>query len=81
MVVADSVIRLIPGVLGGEASAHDESFSDPNLLEYPHFTRPVEFRGEQVPEVLQNGNHAVINAWRHEKAVEKTKRNRPDLLI
>lgn len=80
MIVADSVIRLIPGVLGGEASAHDESFSDPGLLEYPHYTRPVEFRGESVPEVLQNGNHAEIEKWRREQAVAKTKRNRPDLL-
>lgn len=80
MVVADSVIRLIPGVLGGETSANDESFSDPNLLEYPHYTRPVEFRGERVPDVLQNGNHSEIVKWRHTKAVEKTKRNRPDLL-
>lgn len=80
MVVADSVIRLIPGVLGGETSANDESFSDPNLLEYPHYTRPVEFRGERVPDVLQNGNHSEIEKWRHTKAVEKTKRNRPDLL-
>lgn len=80
MIVADAVIRLIPGVLGGEHSAQDESFSDPNLLEYPHYTRPVEFRGEAVPEVLQNGNHAEIHKWRHEQAIEKTKKNRPDLL-
>ncbi len=79
MVVADSVIRLIPGVLGGEQSAHDESFSA-GLLEYPHYTRPQEFRGETVPEVLQNGNHAEIQKWRHEQALERTKRIRPDLL-
>jgi tRNA (guanine37-N1)-methyltransferase len=79
MVLVDSVTRLIPGVLGGEASAHDESFSDPNLLEYPHYTRPQEFRGQSVPEVLQNGHHAQISAWRHERAVEKTQAYRPDL--
>jgi tRNA (guanine37-N1)-methyltransferase len=79
MIVADSVIRLVPGVLGGEASAHIESFSDPSLLEYPQYTRPVEFRGERVPEVLQNGNHAEIDKWRQAQAIEKTKRHRPDL--
>ncbi len=80
MVLVDSVVRLIPGVLGGEQSAHDESFSEPNLLEYPHYTRPVEFRGQRVPEVLQNGHHAEITKWRRERAVEKTKQFRPDLL-
>ena len=79
MVVVDSVVRLIPGVLGGEASAHDESFSD-GLLEYPHYTRPVEFRGMKVPEVLQNGHHAEIAKWRAEQARSKTQKNRPDLL-
>jgi tRNA (guanine37-N1)-methyltransferase len=79
MVVVDAVVRLIPGVLGGEASAHDESFSNPNLVEYPHYTRPVEFRGERVPEVLQNGNHAEIEAWRREQARRKTRQHRPDL--
>jgi tRNA (guanine37-N1)-methyltransferase len=79
MVVADSVVRLIPGVLGGEDSAADETFSD-GLLEYPHYTRPVEFRGAKVPEVLQNGNHAEIERWRREQARQKTKRHRPDLL-
>ena len=80
MIVTDAVVRLIPGVLGGDNSAHDESFSDPKLLEYPHYTRPVEFRGAVVPEILQNGNHAEINKWRHERAVEKTTINRPDLI-
>lgn len=78
-VIVDSVVRLIPGVLGGEQSAHDESFSD-GLLEYPHYTRPVEFRGMTVPEVLQNGHHAEIQKWRRQQALEKTKRSRPDLL-
>lgn len=80
MVVVDSVVRLIPGVLGGEQSAHDESFSDPNLLEYPHYTRPQEFRGETVPEVLQQGHHAEIAKWRLEMAKQKTRTFRPDLL-
>ncbi|HVQ44286.1 MAG TPA: tRNA (guanosine(37)-N1)-methyltransferase TrmD [Candidatus Saccharimonadia bacterium] len=79
MVIADSVIRLIPGVLGGEQSAHDESFSDPTLLEYPHYTRPAEFRGAEVPEVLQNGHHAEIAAWRRTQAEAKTRQFRPDL--
>jgi tRNA (guanine37-N1)-methyltransferase len=80
MVLADSVIRLIPGVLGGEQSAHDESFSDPNLLEYPHYTRPQDFRGETVPEVLQQGHHAEIAKWRADMAKQKTLTFRPDLL-
>lgn len=80
MVMADSVIRLLPGVLGGEHSAHDESFSEPGLLEYPHYTRPQEFRGVSVPEVLQNGHHAEITKWRRRQADAKTKKFRPDLL-
>lgn len=79
MVLVDAVTRIIPGVLGGEQSAHVESFSD-GLLEYPQYTRPVDFRGERVPDVLQNGHHGEIEAWRHEQALAKTKRNRPDLL-
>lgn len=79
MTVVDAVVRLIPGVLGGEKSAHVESFSD-GLLEYPQYTRPVEFRGKNVPEVLQNGHHAEIQSWRNEQAKAKTRRNRPDLL-
>jgi tRNA (guanine37-N1)-methyltransferase len=79
MVLVDSVVRLIPGVLGGDESAHDESFSD-GLLEYPQYTRPVEFRGERVPEVLQQGNHGEIERWRREQAKAKTEQTRPDLL-
>jgi tRNA (guanine37-N1)-methyltransferase len=79
MVMIDSIVRLLPGVLGGEMSAHDESFSN-GLLEYPHYTRPQEFRGVTVPEVLQNGHHAEIARWRHEKSLEKTRSYRPDLL-
>lgn len=80
MVVADAVIRLIPGVLGGEQSAHDESFSDPQLLEYPHYTRPEEFRGVRIPEILQSGHHAEIAKWRAQQAQVKTHKFRPDLL-
>lgn len=80
MVMTDAVIRLIPGVLGGEQSAHDESFSDPQLLEYPHYTRPEDFRGQRVPEILQSGHHAEISKWRRVRAQEKTRQFRPDLL-
>lgn len=79
MVVTDSVVRLIPGVLGGEQSAHDESFSH-GLLEYPHYTRPQEYRGESVPDVLQSGHHAEIEKWRLSQARARTKEIRPDLL-
>lgn len=64
MIVADSVIRLIPGVLGGETSAQNESFSDGKTLEFPQYTRPAEFRGLKVPEVLLSGNHVQIDIWR-----------------
>lgn len=79
MVVIDSVVRLIPGVLGDAESKHDESFSA-GLLEYPQYTRPDEFRGQQVPDILKTGNHAAIKKWRKEQAIKKTKHNRPDLL-
>jgi len=79
MVLVDSVVRLVPGVLGGDDSPHDESFSDPNLLEYPQYTRPLEFRGEKVPDVLLGGHHAEITKWRHEQAIRKTQDYRPDL--
>ncbi len=64
MVLVDSVVRLIPGVLGGETSAEKESFAEPDYLEHPHYTRPENFRGMQVPEVLLSGNHAEIEKWR-----------------
>lgn len=79
IVVADSVIRLLPGALGSETSAENDSFSD-GLLDCPHYTRPAEFRGMTVPEVLLNGNHAEIEKWRRKKALEKTRLNRKDLL-
>jgi tRNA (guanine37-N1)-methyltransferase len=81
MTIVDSVVRLIPGVLGGEQSAHIESFTNPKRVEYPQYTRPVEFRGAEVPEILRNGNHAEIEKWRDEQSLVKTEQNRPDLLI
>lgn len=79
LVVVDAIVRLLPGALGSETSALNESFAG-GLLDCPHFTRPPEFRGMGVPEVLLKGNHAEIARWRHEASLEKTKRNRPDLL-
>jgi tRNA (guanine37-N1)-methyltransferase len=95
-IIVDAVARLIPGVLGNEASAHQESFSSTKLvapdaapdstcasggmLDYPHYTRPADFRGWMVPEVLSSGNHDQIRRWRRRKALEKTLRNRPELL-
>jgi tRNA (guanine37-N1)-methyltransferase len=73
------VVRLLPGALGSETSACNESFSD-GLLDFPHYTRPPEFRRRRVPEVLLGGNHAEIAHWRRRKALLKTRRNRPDLL-
>jgi len=79
MVVVDAVTRLLPGVLGDDESAHEESFSH-GLLEYPQYTRPTEFRGMKVPEVLLSGNHAQIAKWRAEQSEQRTKERRPDLL-
>ncbi|HKR84509.1 MAG TPA: tRNA (guanosine(37)-N1)-methyltransferase TrmD [Terriglobales bacterium] len=94
-VIADTVVRLIPGAVGNQASTRQESFfegdeigdggpsstcSSGGLLDYPHYTRPADFRGMKVPEVLVNGNHEEIRRWRRRSALEKTLRNRPDLL-
>lgn len=79
IVVADALIRLLPGALGSETSAENDSFSS-GLLDYPHYTRPAEFRGMKVPEILLSGNHAEVEKWRKEKALEKTKKFRKDLL-
>jgi tRNA (guanine37-N1)-methyltransferase len=79
MVIIDAVVRLLPGSLGDEDSAANDSFSD-GLLEYPQYTRPEEFNGLKVPDVLLSGNHAQIDKWRKQQAIEKTKANRPDLL-
>lgn len=79
MVVSDAVVRLLPGVLGDENSAKDESFSN-GLLEYAQYTRPADFEGRKVPEVLLSGNHAEIAKWRAQSALERTQKWRPDLL-
>jgi tRNA (guanine37-N1)-methyltransferase len=79
IVLIDAVTRLIPGALGNETSAVNESFAD-GLLDYPHYTRPTDFRGMQVPDVLLSGHHGEIASWRREHALKKTARNRPDLL-
>jgi tRNA (guanine37-N1)-methyltransferase len=79
MVLIDAVVRLLPGALGSDTSAVFESFSE-GMLDCPHYTRPPEFRGMKVPEVLLSGNHAEIERWRREAALAKTRRNRPDLL-
>ena len=79
MVIIDAVTRLLPGALGDDQSSHDESFSC-GLLEYPQYTRPAEFRGMKVPEVLLSGNHAEIEKWRLEQAKHRTKERRRDLL-
>jgi tRNA (guanine37-N1)-methyltransferase len=79
LMVIDAVSRFIPGVLGDPDGAMDDSFGD-GLLEYPHYTRPEEFRGWEVPPVLLSGNHAQIAEWRHEQSLLRTRRQRPDLL-
>ena len=79
MVIIDTVTRLLPGALGDAESAVDESFSH-GLLEYPHYTRPAEFRGMKVPEMLLSGHHAEIEKWRAEQARQRTAKRRPDLM-
>ena len=79
LVVLEAVTRLVPGVVGKEESLERESFED-GALDHPHYTRPSEFRGMAVPDVLLSGNHAEVERWRQEAAREKTRRNRPDLL-
>ncbi len=78
MVVIDAVVRLLPGALGDDSSSDDESFSE-GLLEYPQYTRPEEFEGKKVPEILLSGNHGKIAQWRLEQSEERTKEKRPDL--
>ena len=80
LVVLEAVTRLVPGVIGREASHERDSFGDEGVLDHPHYTRPAEFRGMRVPETLLSGDHAEIERWRREAALEKTRRNRPDLL-
>jgi tRNA (guanine37-N1)-methyltransferase len=79
LVVLEAVSRLVPGVIGNAESLAGESFEGAGLLDHPHYTRPREFRGMEVPEVLLSGDHAAIEAWRREAAERKTSRNRPDL--
>ena len=79
LVVIEAVTRLIPGVIGKEESHERDSFTDGWLLDHPHYTRPPEFRGMRVPEVLMSGDHGLIERWRRETALEKTRRMRPDL--
>jgi tRNA (guanine37-N1)-methyltransferase len=79
LVVVEAVTRLVPGVIGKEESHERDSFAEPGLLDHPQYTRPAEFRGMAVPEVLLSGDHGAIDRWRHEAAREKTRRNRPDL--
>lgn len=79
LTVIEAVGRLVPGVMGNTTSGDDESFSD-GLLEYPHYTRPAEFRGWEVPDVLRSGDHAKVARWRHAQALARTIRDRPDLI-
>jgi tRNA (guanine37-N1)-methyltransferase len=80
LVVLEAVTRLVPGVIGREESHEQDSFGDDGILDHPHYTRPADFRGMRVPETLLSGNHAEIERWRRKAALEKTRRNRPDLL-
>ena len=80
LVVLEAVTRLVPGVIGKEESHERDSFGAEGLLDHPHYTRPAEFKGMAVPDVLRSGNHAEVERWRREAALEKTRRNRPDLL-
>jgi tRNA (guanine37-N1)-methyltransferase len=79
LVVLDAVARLVPGVMGNAASATDESFAA-GLLEYPQYTRPAVYRGLEVPAVLRSGDHGAVERWRHQQALDRTRRHRPDLL-
>ena len=79
MVLSDAIIRFIPGVLGNQDSAKDESFSD-GMLEYPQYTRPAEYQGIKVPDVLLSGHHEKIDEWRKEQSKAITRRVRPDLV-
>ncbi len=79
VVVVDAIVRLLPGVLGDDASALEDSFAT-GLLEFPQYTRPPDFRGAKVPEILLSGNHGAIAKWRREQALERTRQRRPDLL-
>jgi tRNA (guanine37-N1)-methyltransferase len=79
LVLLDACVRLLPGVMGAASSGEEESF-ETGLLEYPHYTRPLEWEGRRIPEVLRSGDHAKIAAWRHERALADTRSRRPDLI-
>jgi len=79
LVLVEAVTRLVPGVIGDEGSHQQDSFTDAGLLDHPHYTRPQEFRGMRVPDVLVSGDHAAVAAWRRHASEDKTRRNRPDL--
>lgn len=79
-VVVDAIVRLVPGVLGDDESAVQESFGESGLLDHPHYTRPAEWQGQRVPDVLLSGDHGKVAKWRAEQARERTRKNRPDLL-
>jgi tRNA (guanine37-N1)-methyltransferase len=79
LVLTEAITRLLPGVIGNESSHERDSFSEPAMLDHPHYTRPRDFRGMSVPDVLLSGDHAAIERWRRETASFKTRRNRPDL--
>lgn len=78
--ITDALVRLLPGVLGDDDSSQNDSFNSHNLLDHPSYTRPLEFEGQRVPDILLSGNHAAIAAWRLEQAIRKTRQSRPDLL-
>jgi tRNA (guanine37-N1)-methyltransferase len=80
MVLVDAIVRLLPGALGGEASLDEESHAQ-GLLEYPQYTRPADFRGWSIPEVLLSGNHSEIDRWRRQQSLLRTRQRRPDLLV
>jgi tRNA (guanine37-N1)-methyltransferase len=80
LVVIEAVTRLVPGVIGREESHEQDSFGEDGILDHPHYTRPRSFRGLEVPEVLLSGDHAAVERWRREAAIDKTRKNRPDLL-
>ncbi len=80
MVVTDAVVRLLPGALGSNESAHDDSFGEAGLLEYPQYTRPADFRGMRVPDVLISGDHGAVAKWRKQQAEQRTLKRRPDLI-
>jgi tRNA (guanine37-N1)-methyltransferase len=80
LVVIEAVTRLVPGVIGREESHEQDSFGEDGILDHPHYTRPRTYRGLEVPEVLLSGDHAAVERWRREAAIDKTRKNRPDLL-